>query len=463
MAKLWLHNNSKEYNLSNTKRTLFLKDLFASLQENCIAFCVIRGHEHIFKNKENDIDILMSPSDYKAMISIYMKLLKKYNGKLFTSNFSIKNYYIRSLFVNKEVDEIEGLYIHITAYITIKPSARHNTNKLSGKRIWVDNINTLTVEIDGTSIPIPDYKMEIMFLLSAYLNKQHLKYLKRIESLLTHSNLYSEISAKNNWIYLYKALQKNSRNINIPKLHDMCNELTLDINTQKKFFFRKEYTTLIKLNATHVLRYKGKLIFFSGPDGSGKTTANNSLTTLLKSKLKTNIYNSKHLYPVTNKYSKQGIKLQAKIRNIDPTDSDAIERDRGHTTKWRMRRLFGLLFILAQIYPGYISARYRNLKGQTVIIDTSFFDAFIKGHRPAFPLLQKLAIPLIPCNDKWFLMKATPAEIVSRKPELTLDELEFYYNSIEKISKLSVCSPIEVASNKGELHALQIMIDNISK
>jgi hypothetical protein len=113
---------------------------------------------------------------------------------------------------------------------------------------------------------------------------------------------------------------------------------------------------------------------------------------------------------------------------------------------------------LFQIYPGYLYARYLNLRGWSVIVDTSFFDAFIKGHRPSFPLVQKFTAPLIPAGDFWFLMSSTPEEIVNRKPELTKDEIAQYYVMLEKISGQSGKKPITIFSSKGVPLALESML-----
>lgn len=450
--------DSKEKFIST--RTLFIKDFFSELQVKSIKFCVIRGCENIFINKESDIDILMNPSDYEEMISIYLRILNKYNGKLFTSYVSSKNYYIRSLFVDSDSECVDGLYIHISAYISIKSSQKNKRNKLNGKHVWIDSINTLTKEIDGANIPIPDYKMDVMFLLSAYLIKGKDKYLTKIERLLAIDSVYTDLSTKDGFNYLSLAIKNKLDNNSISKLYDLNNRIVLDLNV--KSFKTREYFALLLSNINHLFHSKGKLIFFSGPDGAGKTTANNALTDLLKTTLKVSVYNSKHLYPISNRLSKQGAVVQAKIRNIPLSKKDALERDRGNSFAWKTRRFLGLIYILLQIYPGYIMAKYKNWKGYTVIIDTSFFDAFIKGHRPSFPLLKRFSVPLIPCGSKWYLMVSSPEEIVARKAELTKTEIEYYYKSMEEISKISICNPIEIESNKGELHALQMMIENLS-
>ena len=93
-----------------------------------------------------------------------------------------------------------------------------------------------------------------------------------------------------------------------------------------------------------------------------------------------------------------------------------------------------------------------------MIIDTSFFDAFVKGHRPEFPILQRLVVPFIPCGDHWFLMTASPEEIAKRKQELTEDEVENYYFKLGIIAGISKCKPQKIQTNSGVGEALMTMV-----
>ena len=96
-----------------------------------------------------------------------------------------------------------------------------------------------------------------------------------------------------------------------------------------------------------------------------------------------------------------------------------------------------------------------------MVVDTSYLDAFVKGHRPPFRLLQSMAIPCLPGGDLLFLLKASPELIVERKPELTIEEISEYYRRIMAFTKISRASTRIVASDNGVDRTTKAVVDEI--
>jgi adenylate kinase len=214
-------------------------------------------------------------------------------------------------------------------------------------------------------------------------------------------------------------------------------------------------------NLRRAPRPTGIIICFSGPDGSGKTTANDALTTFLQRELQVPIVNYKHLYPLNRAMAASGLKVQARLRGIDPKDAAGVERDRGEGLAWYSRRVFGLMSIVAQFGLGYVEARLHNFAGKTVIVDTSIFDAFVKGHRPQVKLLERLLSPVLPVGDVWFLLTADPTKIVARKPELTEDEIHEYYERMGQLTARAKSRPERIQSDRGVAVAHSAMLTRV--
>jgi len=440
-------------------RTFFLIKYFGALKKHGIKFAVLRGYKKLFQKKNKDIDLLMNPVDYGIATSLYKELVLKYGAICISSIVSNKNLYLKSLFINDGGDEeIEGLYIHITAYITVKTCYETRNQKFRGHKIWIDDFKLANGNVQGVLLPVPEATIRLLLALTKYAQKMETRYLNDVQEIITNHSLHGWVKEvdKNNCINALLCEKKKQQAS--AGLYFLINDIVKYCGIENNAGRLQNYAVLIGHNIRQMFSYKGKLIFFSGPDGSGKTTANEALTNVLTQKLKIPIINNKHLYPVSNKTSRQGQKLQAKVRRIDFDNKNVLERDRGRGWWWTTRRLVGLLYILIQIWPGYIYGRYKNFRGYTVMIDTSFFDAFIKGHRPRFPFLQRISIPFIPCGDHWFLMFSHPQTIVSRKPELTVEEIEEYYERMAEIANMSRCHPVKIPSSQGVNGALKHMI-----
>jgi len=441
-----------------SKRDLIIRNYFNRLKSAKIKYAVLRNYGEIFKDKGKDIDVLMNPGSFKIASKLFSEVCGEFSGNVLSSDISSKNLYLKAFVIDEDDDAetIEGLYIHITAFVTIKGDCQEVNKKYVGFKSWIDDFELTEVKVDGFYFSIPEPKIQLLYMLSKFTQKETFRHIYNAQNIVKLNNMGGYIDSLN---IDFMSIEKDKK-INIHIVFLLVNKLLNVSKVEKKFDFSKVKYLLVLfvLNIKQLLHFKGKIIFFSGPDGSGKTTANNLLTNFLSKNLSVKIINYKHLYPLSNATSLKAQKLQAKVRGIDFKDKDNLERDRGQGIVWKMRRMLGLLYALIQIWPGYLYGLYKNYMGYTLIIDTAFFDVFVKGHRPDFPILRAIATPLIPCGDYWFLMTAPAQNIVDRKPELTKQEIEEYYVKIEKISRHARRMPKNIQTNLGERVALIQML-----
>lgn len=440
-------------------RSLFIEKYFSELKILGIKYVVIRGYREIFLDDNKDIDLLISPSDHHRTVTLFKELHKEFQGVFISSYVSNKNVYLKGLFVDQsDTGVVDGIFIHITAFVTIKTNYENRNKKFQGFRLWVDSFEIIEASSSGMPVFVPEPRIQVLFMLSKFLHKPDIKYLDSIQEIIVKHSLngwVKDIDKEDCLSFLF--LEKDSSQV-FCDAFQLIKSIVESVRPKESKSRVNSYAVLIGRNVKQMFAYKGKLIFFSGPDGSGKTSSNEALSRVLIDKLKVPVINSKHLYPISNATSHNSQKIQAKLRRIAFDDISSRERDRGNGVLWKLRRLVGLLYILIQILPGYLYGRYKNYIGYTVIIDTSFFDAFVKGHRPEFPILQRLVVPFIPCGDHWFLMTASPEEIAKRKQELTEDEVENYYFKLGIIAGISKCKPQKIQTNSGVGEALMTMV-----
>ena len=429
-------------------RERFIAYCFESFRSNRVAYCVLRGHENLLSGVDKDIDLLMDPNCFDLAIELFGKAVAEFGGIRVIATGRGKSLYLKAILLN-EPNTVEAIYMHAVAYVLAKTAARQLDHRGLGHRVWFQDISTVETNVGGVTVFIPSAEYRLLFLMSRYLQRPKKEYLELCLRLLSDCELDGRIDNPETVRAIENAL---GGGVNSDGRHALCGLVDSFVNRLTKagmIRHTSRFMPLIRFNLMHGLARRGVLIFFSGPDGSGKTTANELLSDYLRNALGISVLNTKHLYPSSMRLGKQSRKVQAMIRGIDPTDMRRVERDRGQGLGWKTRRLMGLLLLLAQVWPGYVWARYKNIRGYSVIVDTAFFDVFIKGHRPQFPLLEAMFSPLIPCGDAWFVMRADAARIMARKPELTGDEIQEYYRRLDAIESKSRCMSLGVASDEG--------------
>jgi hypothetical protein len=69
-------------------------------------------------------------------------------------------------------------------------------------------------------------------------------------------------------------------------------------------------------------------------------------------------------------------------------------------------------------------------------------------------MLEKFITPFIPAGDYWFVMKADAMSIANRKRELSIEEINYYYRRLEKLTERSQKNPTYIRSDKGFYYSL---------
>jgi hypothetical protein len=188
------------------------------------------------------------------------------------------------------------------------------------------------------------------------------------------------------------------------------------------------------------------MVYFSGPDGSGKTT----LTEGVKDRLRG--CGLQFVYVYSLKLVLRGItKRLAFLKRIGRGKSarqeylesegvpdilflteDTRDRDTG-SAFWRFRKRMALLVGLVDVWLGWWIVLPVRLRGRFVLVETSPYDLFIKYHMPEFPGIESILGPLLPRPTIGFLLQADPHKIVERKAELTVEEIQDYYTRFDRV------------------------------
>jgi len=431
----------------------FISSYLLELNARSIKYCVLRKHEKIFDFDSGDIDCLIDVKHINFARNIFIKIAKKLNFKVISADIYNKNLLLKAALNNEkmQINNKRIVYFHFMVYASLYLT--DNQRKITGlsTRVWIDQIDLEEVVVNDAKLMVPDDKWKLVLMYSRLEFRNYQSYKEGC------ANLYQRLLAYDRDNILHD-IQTGGANASFSGFNvfdrDVLQKLYMFASVKSRGSNFMNIIRLMLVNMKEMIKPKGLIIVFSGPDGAGKTTTNQGLSDLLCQQYDLKINNVKHLYPLNKKMGKAAVKAQAKIRGIDPSNDDGMERDRGNGLFWKYRRLIGLLLIIFQYPFGYMGARIKTLKGVTTIVDTSVLDAFIKGHRPQFKVVEKLFIRLLPKADIWFVLKAHPDVIVARKPELTNEEITEYYKRIGELSELSRSEPVYISSEHGEEEAL---------
>jgi len=189
--------------------------------------------------------------------------------------------------------------------------------------------------------------------------------------------------------------------------------------------------------------YRAPLIFFTGPDGCGKSTVLESVKLMLAGGVIGEPVRYRHFYSLKNVlfhitrqfWWLKSAKVPGQSGDTQPQRIDNMmvrDRDTGRRS-WRLRKLLALVVGLVDIRLSYLAASWCRWRGIVVLVETSPYDVFIKYHMPEFPWIERIFAPFLPCPNLCLVLRADPRSIVARKAELTVGEISDFYDRVDRV------------------------------
>ena len=404
-----------------SKLSKFLKDLFESLNNSKIEYCVVgKTFSKFDVDTNSDIDIITTENDLKKFINVIINLTQ--DQDIFLLNFisyGFKSFYI----IISDRRNKENL-LH-----KIDVCSEYRINKRSFALLSSEILlnNKIKKEVDSSFVYFAEYANNFLYYILKKSSKKSLsesdfeffkyiyfldpeKVIKKLSFCISNENiiLITRYLIKNNFELFLNLISEN-------KLFN------LKISNKKKFIFIKDE---IKRFAFRIKNPTGKIIAILGPDGSGKSTIIKELSKSLKDLGRkqrilhfwpNRVLNNKKKYAqVLNPHSKKSYKYVISFLKL----SYIIIR---YNINW-----------LTSIYFRYISSTI-------FLFDRYFIDLYADPKRYRVNLglnWIKIAYKFIIKPDIIIILDVAPKILKSRKKEVSMQESLQQYTKYKEIKKL---------------------------
>lgn len=410
----------------------FLKALFGELEKRGIRYCVIHSYERLPESLYSelgfsDVDMAIESTGLKNIDTILLELAREYNLKLIQKlYYDIPKcyYYVlsyRDNFGALGFIQLDFLNDEFGVNNYLFPTEEFLAERKRYKNFYIPSPSIEAVHllikkvIKGKLLPLHQRKLMSLYKENEQqINKLVTKYfgeknLPRVRALM-HNQKYPSIQEVLKKLRLSLAIKNN---------------LTKPLRIVLKFYWSARRVWYRVLHPT------GFIIAFIAPDGGGKSTIAKEVLAQLRQgfrRIRHIHWRPSFLPPPRNIFKLWRYTKNNEIINIDP------HHVLPQNPLISLARFFYYTF---DYILGYlIKLRWAKIRTALVAMDRYYYDFLVdpKRFRLNIPKwLPKMFLPLIPKPDLVFYLDNDAKNIVKRKSELTLKEIERQVEAFRKL------------------------------
>lgn len=456
----------------------FLRTLFASFERVGLRYVVLRNFEsYPHAIDKPDVGLLVHDQDVgllqRTAREVASEIGHAYRCRKDVAN--VVSIYLTQVFEREDGWEISQIKLHVRVFEPFAFTPWMRRLKGHDYRVLFEEIETRRVDQDGCAFQVPAPEDAFPLLLKQWRRKGDARHRAALEQALESANGLGA------WIHAatglgpddWRSLLDAPESPGFDRALGQVAESRWGRRTPLRFLKRQARSVgQVVKRAVERARRPAPILYFSGPDGCGKTTT----VRVVRRFLEDNGIEYRYFYTLHKVLRHLGLRaawltsMAAGEDRIPFKDFKGIgggheERDTG-TLSWKAAKLAGLLVSINDVYIGLTLAWILRHVGIAVLVETSPHDLFVKYHMPEFPLLERIVLPLIPSPDVGFLMTADPQAIVDRKPELTVEEIEHYYRRIATVHARAretkyLAIRTDVAPSKTAVSVLKALLETL--
>jgi len=418
-----------------------LINFFKLAELHALNYLVMRNYERYpVAWHKPDMSLLIDIDHQQLLISIFCDACMSLG--LFPSvKPSRTNSIVLKCFYSSDESENKTCFafkIDARTYEVFQRNTFENLIPAFNRKIFINQVNIVLLKQYDLKLQVLAQPDEFVFMLKQWRRKQLPHYSERINHFLKETkvqDLLGNLELKDNF-----SIDEFLIN---PESNDYAFLLSKAMNRCWGKETKRDWLISFWKSVCVIFSRKkiAPVIYFSGPDGCGKTTICDGLKAIYtESKIP-----FKYFYTYQKLLRYIGLRLlwvnyiiacdespRPGFREYVSRGTGVQDRNDGHKL-WRIRKRCILLFSFIDMWISWPIVMVLRLCGYAVIVETSPYDLFTKYHMPSFPLLDKIISKLMPRPSIGFLLQATPADVVKRKAELNEEEIHSYYRKFDDI------------------------------
>lgn len=422
-----------------TNLSLLLEYFFKSLTEQNIDFAVLRNFEKLPIETSRDLDLYINQIHDKNVSNILHKCASKYKFLIIkeTSKYKYRKIILTDLSCSFsyffQIDFFMNENLYGCDFFNPKEwdIKKYNSNmKIPTKKCYLSSL-LLTGVFHGE---IKQRYIEII-------NHE----LKNKDLLLDIRNFLGTKIGVNNAISLLEEVRSGNNKLHDLSLSSKANFI-LNNFSNNPFLTFKNIKSFLWEHFISAINPSGKFIVFVGPDGSGKTSTINDIKKRAIPELFTDYFYFHNHVPMLPelKHIKNLFTLKYKNspQNQNVKKSESFKSIQNVKLKYIYITYYAINHLL--FTPYLISLKWRN---KIIIGDRYFYDYYFQnGFNWKSTKYLEFLTKLVPKPDVTILLKNDADIIFSRKPEITLSEINRQINLISK-HKYKFTNTFEIKTN----------------
>lgn len=417
-----------------------LSQVFDTLNMLQVGYCVMNKYEDLPGTIPTDVDIAIDNNTFNKLDFLLEKISSENNVKIVQK---IWHGYYKRAYILSPLKIQEPFRLQLDFFVDF--SARGYPKLITNEILLANRRKFKTFYI-------PDPIIELTFLVMRRIIKNDLR-LSHIYTLQALTNKIDAQEIKQRLIEIFgeelgdliiETIASQDHTIFQTKIDNYRKALKKWAQKNNNPIYLVKYgIAQLKRAINRLLNPVGLSVVLLGPDGSGKST----IAKLTLERVSGSFHGEKLLY-----WRPFLLPPIGRLKIWDAQEESQINpRPHDHPRQNRYKSLLRFIYYLFDYVIGYpIKVYWGKVKKKIIIFDRYYYDYLVDMQRYQFNIpkwLPKFFLPIIPSPDITIYLDAEPEELIRRKQELPLREVQRQIYEFRKII-LTIPNSYSITTNK---------------
>lgn len=390
----------------------FLEELFQRLDDNGIAYAILRKAEILPSGVFNDIDWVVDNCKMEEFNRILIETCKKCNWQI---DMRIQKNGFEAIRLHS-VGDHTPLLLHFDLFDTFMwQSIKICSNEeLLHGRIKKGKFYSVSIILEAM------IELLTRLLFNGYVKVEYRNNIHEVFEKFTSCVLakLSDIFGKNSGVFIVNSVLAQNWEAIEGAVDDIRKEAHFNKKKKNIMLFLLDEISYKVYSVKRIVHKPGIMVVFEGTDGSGKSTIIDSMPNIMYRSYDSSYIDYYHWRPGVIKREKK----EKDRNNIIVSDPHALK------PYGRIKSFFKFCFFNIDYLVGYIvKIRWQLAKGHIVVFDRYYYDYYLDKIRYRLSISNRVIDvfkSIIPKPGITFLLIGDPEVLYERKREISIKEIE---------------------------------------